>query len=173
MQHSHELSHIASHDLIVVHWLDSMEHAFALMKSRGVRHLPVVDENSGIVGIVSERDFARAMQVDQPDFVSGKVAQAEFDPNARVRDYMSWPIEVIEEGKTIADAAREMLRLKISSLLVARGREAIGIITSDDLLRTIVADSETKLTELGADVKSVLYNQTLGRIVQTISDAGI
>ncbi len=69
MQKNQPLSHFASHDLFVVHWLESMSRAFELMHEHGVRHLPVVDEKGGIVGIVTERDFARAMQVDQPDFV--------------------------------------------------------------------------------------------------------
>lgn len=168
-----DLRKYTTHNLVVAHWMEKIAGGYELLRRANVRHLPVVDDNGAIVGIISDRDFYRAMQVDQPDFVSGKVTQPEFDPNARVRDYMSWPVEAIDETKSIVDAARIMLDKRISSLIVTRHDQVVGIVTTEDLLRALVTNEHSALKDLRAEIGSMLYNSTIGQIANTLANAGI
>lgn len=179
------IKELSSHDLICIHWAEALDVAYRLMANNDIRHLPVVDGAGSIVGLISERDFQRAMYIDQPDFVSGKAPQAEFDPNAKVRDFMSWPVESISENDSIDAAARIMIEKKISSLLVTRGNSISGIVTSNDMLRALLGnqnDNHDKdrtglvkqlVVELKSKAKSALYNSPIGSIAQALSNAGI
>jgi CBS domain-containing protein len=162
-----------SRDLIVANWTDSLEDAYVVMRTKGVRHLPVVDEHGLIVGIISDRDMQRAMQVEQPDLRSGYPARAEFDPIAIVRDFMSWPIESIDEGTALGAAARRMIHRKISALLVTSQEEVVGIITSEDLLRALVQAYESPVDRVRQSMEGVVANWPVGQIAQKAADAGL
>ena len=162
-----------SQNLIVVNWMERLENAYTRMNAIGVRHLPVVDDRGIIVGIVSDKDFYRAMQIDQPSFVSGKVAQPSFDPTSMVRDFMSWPVEAIDEDGSVAEAAKKMVDLKISALLVSRDSEVLGIVTSEDLLRILASEAEKPISHFTADITSTIYASPIGTFVQKLADIGL
>lgn len=170
------LQTFTSRDVIVTNWMDSLEDAYALMRSKGVRHLPVVDEHGLIVGIISDRDMQRAMQVEQSDFTSGYPARVSFDPQVVVRDFMSWPVETIDEKSSLADAAKLLLHKKISALLVTRGLEVAGIVTSDDLLRALVATADTRVARVRSGFEEIMFRPNapaVGSLAQSVADAGI
>jgi acetoin utilization protein AcuB len=162
-----------SRNLIVTRWTDSIEDAYLAMRAKGIRHLPVVDDHGLIVGVISDRDMQRAMQVEQPDFTSGYPAKATFDPTSTVRDYMSWPVESVEDRESVTAAAKRMIEKKISALLVTRRSEVIGIITTEDLLRALVLDLETTVDRVRGTVEEFIYGSAVGPITQAVSSAGI
>jgi acetoin utilization protein AcuB len=168
-----DLKRFATRNLVVAHWMEKLSSAFELLNRNEIRHLPVVDDSGSIIGIISDRDFQRAMQIDQPDFVSGKVTKPEFDPNVRVRDFMSWPVQAIDENCTIAEAARAMIDKRISSLIVTRNSDVVGIVTTEDMLRSLLEGSESMFANFKADVRSVFYNSTVGQIANALANAGI
>ncbi len=170
---SKSLSHLVTRDLICIHWSEQLGSAYRLITDKRIRHLPVVDHRGMIVGIISDHDFYRAMHIDQPDFTSGKAPQPEFDPNSRVRDYMSWPIETIDERATIAVAARIMIDKKISSLIVTRATAVIGIVTTEDMLRIIAAEPSPQLETFKDRIREAIYDSPIGTIAQTLANAGI
>ncbi len=133
-----------SSKLLSVLWNESLQTAFEKMRTHYFRHLPVVTENNEVVGIISDRDFLRAMQVDEPDYYSSRVASASFDPQARVRDYMCWPVQTISEDSSLAEVAKMMIDKKISSILVARDSSIVGILTTDDMLKALIENLEPK-----------------------------
>jgi CBS domain-containing protein len=106
------VSRITNHNLVCIYWGEKLEDAYRILTDKNIRHLPVVDHRSEIVGIISDRDFQRAMSIDQPDFSSGKAPQAEFNPLSRIRDFMSWPVESIDEKASVTAAAKRMIDKK-------------------------------------------------------------
>lgn len=153
----------ATQELVVVKWTEEMSRAFQIMLQNRVRHLPVVDDDNAVIGVISERDFQRAMQGDKPQFA----------PGARVRDYMSWPVEAIDEWASIETAARTMIDKKISSLIVTRGKQIVGIVTTEDLLRALVDSATSPFEELKVEIKSAIYQSPIGQIAQALANAGI
>ncbi len=153
----------ATQELVVVHWMDEMDRAFRVLLQNRVRHLPVVDDDGAVIGVISERDFNRAMRGDKP----------EFAPGARVRDYMSWPVEAIDEWAPIEQAARAMINKKISSLVVTRGQRIVGIVTTEDLLRALVENAESPLEDLKVELKAAIYRSPIGQIAHALANAGI
>lgn len=146
-------------DLITIGWGERMKRAHDRMRSHGIRHLPVTDESGAIVGILSDRDVSRAMvsRIDhgRPGL---PMESLEFEPNAHVRDYMSWPVEIFAAETAIRVVAQKMIRSKISAILVEENSRIVGIVTSEDLLRVLVDlltdDDRTLRMNLGCVLRS-------------------
>ena len=162
-----------SKNLSVINWKDPIGLGYDIMSANSTRHLPVVDDNGSIVGMISDRDAKKAMIFDQADWVSAKTPQPEFDPNVLARDYMSWPVVTIDENSSIREAASSMLKNKISALLVLRAGLAVGIITTDDLLKTIAREDEHAKISFSSAISAKIYDSPLGPLVQSLANAGI
>jgi CBS domain-containing membrane protein len=160
-------------DLIVVNWTDPLTTAYELMREKNIRHLPVLDDEGDVVGLISERDFMRALRVEQPDFASGYVPTVEFDPNHVVRDFMSWPVRAVPSNASIATAARLMVENKISALIVTEAETVLGIVTTEDLLRVLITQFESVGEKVQETMGGFLATSQIGRIAQAISDVGI
>jgi acetoin utilization protein AcuB len=124
-------------DLIKTKIDESLESAFLKMKKHGIRHLPVADEFNRIVGIISDRDVLRGMQPDLRDYQSFQVENADFDPHARVRDFMSWPVKTVSHDTDLRVVITKMIREKVSAFLVTHDSAIVGIVTSEDLLKLL------------------------------------
>lgn len=157
------LKSYTSRHLIVTHETDSLESAFGVMSENQVRHLPVVSSEGGIVGIISDRDFRRAM----------KGGQSKFDPSSRVVDYMSWPVESIDSNASLNEAARALIDHKISALLVTEKDQVVGIVTSEDLLRSLLLALETPAERVKREVQEAAYSSPVGQIAHVLAQAGI
>ena len=73
----------------------SLTKAYRLMKNYNFRHLPVIDSLGGVVSIISDRDFKRAMfpmpKLESLDFIDEPL----FRKSAKVHEYMSWPVKLL------------------------------------------------------------------------------
>lgn len=126
--------------LITIGWGDSMKNAYLRMHSKHVRHLPVINDAGEIIGILSDRDVQRSM-ISQMEREPGRVISdetIEFDPESRVRDYMSWPAMSVDQNSDLRLVAEKMVTEKISSFLVRKGDSVVGIVTAEDLLKVLV-----------------------------------
>ena len=86
-----------SKDLVTVRASDSLDLAYAKMVRHEIRHLPVLNEENQLVGLLSDRDLQRALKSTVSGTDSFKFESCEFDPTSKVFDYMSSPIQSVEE----------------------------------------------------------------------------
>ena len=126
--------------LVTVNINENMETAHRRMQKRRLRHLPVSDDSGEIVGMLSDRDVQRAMISEVRHEGSGPITSETiaFDPAARVRDYMSWPVLSVSQNADLRQVAERMLAEKVSAFLVKSGDTAVGIVTTDDLLKVLI-----------------------------------
>lgn len=95
--------------------------AIDLLQSLEIRHLPVVNDDREIVGMLSDRDL-RAVGSDGME--------------SRVCDVMSSNVFAVEEEDDVKDAVELMLENKIGAVPVVDGDGAlVGIISYVDALR--------------------------------------
>lgn len=106
--------------------------AHDLMRSRGIRHLPVVDRGR-LVGILSDRDVRAAMPSPVTTLAVG---EARYLLNRlRVEEVMSRPVITIRPDAPITEAVSVLLGRRIGALPVVDGTRLAGIVTETDLLR--------------------------------------
>jgi CBS domain-containing membrane protein len=127
---------LMSTDLFTLSKDDSLKTLEDMMKWRAIRHIPVVDEESHVVGLVTHRDLLKYS-------VSGfaNVAEEEKDALNRsipIASIMKTNIQTITPDITLQDAAKMMLKYKFGCLPVVENNKLVGIITEADFLKFFV-----------------------------------
>ena len=120
-----------SKDLIAIGWTENIATAYRRMSEHKIRHLPIHNEFGQVVGVLSDRDVNRAMIMDPAS------ESIEFDADVLVRDFMSWPVKYVEQDSDLSFVVKRMIVEKVSSLIVRKGMTAVGIITTEDLLKVL------------------------------------
>lgn len=139
MSRKHAAGESMTAELITIDWNEGLKTAYERMKKHRIRHLPVRNDAGEIVGMLSDRDVQRAMISEVRHDGTFSEEKLQFDPEARVRDYMGWPVLAIDQQTELALVAERMLSEKISAFLVQNeGGRTIGIITTDDLLKVLI-----------------------------------
>jgi CBS domain-containing protein len=96
-----------------------------------VGRLPVLDSNKKPVGIVTEKDFVRAIYR-----LGGKTVD-----KILVKDFMSKNLITVKKTDTIYDCANLMRTNRISSILVLDNGNLAGIVTKTDLASVFLTQS--------------------------------
>ena len=108
------------------------------MAANRIRHLPVVDKNNSLIGIVTDRDIRSAL----PDLFFQKPASGKDKDqisDLRVRDIMTENPTSISPSYTIQDALLLVQKLRVGSLPVVDAEGKLkGIISVRDLLRAFI-----------------------------------
>jgi len=112
---------------------DDLEELYELMDDHRIRHVPVVDRDGDLVGLVSQRDLARGALGPQ-DALPLNVQQ-ELMRRRKVREIMSTEVETVDPDVELSVAAQMMLDNKIGCLPVVEGEHLVGILTEADFVR--------------------------------------
>lgn len=109
------------------------------MLSSGLSALPVVDEDGGLLGLLSERELMR-------HFISTTLltSNARFTPpsaHARrtVRDVMTRQVLCVAPEQSLADVAALMTNKDVERVPVVRGGRLVGFLTRGDIVRKLIA----------------------------------
>ncbi|MEK6627871.1 MAG: CBS domain-containing protein [Bdellovibrionota bacterium] len=127
-----------------------------MMREKRIRHLPVIDSQGRINSMLSSHDMT-----DVPKF-----------RDLPVELFASFPVRTVKPDTPLSLVALTMLEEKISSLIVVENNEAIGIITSDDLLfqfSLILKDKEKS----GGSYNWANVATTAGEFFRKLADIGI
>jgi len=117
---------------------DELTHADGLMMAQRIRHVPVLDEDGCVCGVVSQRDLFRGALAKALGY--GKTAQQKMHSLLRVKEVMSTSVITIGPHEPLANAARLMLEHKIGCLPVVDGANLLGILTEGDFVKLVLVD---------------------------------
>ena len=110
----------------------SVYDAVAMMAEKQVGALPVLDGNT-LVGIVSERDYARKV-----------ILQGRSSKDTPVTEIMSSPVITVTPSHTVEDCMHLVTEKRIRHLPVVQAGRIVGIVSIGDLVNwTITAQQET------------------------------
>lgn len=110
--------------------------AVEILQALDVRHLPVVNEDRELVGMLSDRDL-RTLSI--PCFVGPEhVANLRAALDARVTSFMNSDVLSVEEDADAAEVVDLMLDHKIGAVPVTNAEGMlVGIISYMDILRAM------------------------------------
>jgi CBS domain-containing protein len=116
--------------------------AIALMADRGIGAVLVV-EGGRLVGILSERDYARQV------ILKGKSSK-----DTRVRDIMTTSVIHVTLDKTIDDCMTIMTNSRIRHLPVMVESELIGILSIGDVVKALISAKQSQIEQLEDYIKT-------------------
>lgn len=105
--------------------------AVDLMRSKGIRHLPVVDAGAHVLGIVTDRDLRHAAFL--PALAGLQTRPPRRVKAPRVRDVMTWSVVTTQAETLLVHAALTMFQRRIGSLPVVADGRLVGILTEHDV----------------------------------------
>jgi acetoin utilization protein AcuB len=107
-----------------------------LMREKKFRHMPIINESGGLIGLVTERSLLRALPSDISGFSRFEIEYLL--AKTKSKDVMKVDVKTIDEDLSIEAAARIMSDEKIGCLPVCDGEKLVGIITDHDLFGIMV-----------------------------------
>lgn len=129
-----KVQEIASHQVITLQKHDTIDKGMALMEEHGIRHLPVISDDSPI-GMVSDRDLLSAVGwMSVRDRVTTCEGPAIVGP-LHVGEIMATPVYTLSPDDSVEKAARLMLTHSISAIPLVRDGCLVSLVTETDFLK--------------------------------------
>jgi CBS domain-containing protein len=110
--------------------------ALTIMADKDVGALLVV-ENGEVVGIISERDYARSV-----------VLKGKSSKETLVRDIMTARVVYVRPDNTIDECMALMTHKRIRHLPVMEGNRLAGVISIGDVVKTIISEQQFRIEQL-------------------------
>ena len=111
--------------------------AIKMMADESIGSLVVLDENGGLAGIVTERDYARKV------IVKGRSSR-----DTRVADIMTTDVLTTSCEHTVKSCMEIMTEKKLRHLPVVEDGRVVAMVSIGDLVQAIIADQQEEIEHL-------------------------
>lgn len=115
---------------------DNLATLYDLMDSKHVRHVPIVDSEGELVGLVTHRDLSRSALGPLDDLPLS--VERDVLGTRKIRDIMATEPDSIEPDARLREAAEMLLENKIGCVPVCEGPHLVGILTEADFVRDFI-----------------------------------
>ena len=126
---------VMSRDLKTLGRNDKLSIADDVMKQDRIRHMPVLDSNGKLCGIMSQRDLFRGILLRSLGYGS-RLEEKLLDSHPVKEAMVEDPITTSPDTP-VKDAARTMIEHKVGCLPVVEDGNLVGIITEGDFVKLI------------------------------------
>ena len=117
---------------------DTLAALYDLMDSHRVRHVPIVDADGELVGLLTHTDLAMSALGSLSDLPLSQ--ERDLLQRRRVREVMVTDLETVDPDTSLAEAAATLFENKIGCLPVVEGSRLVGILTESDFVRRFVEE---------------------------------
>lgn len=111
--------------------------ALSLMADKGIGALPVFDDSQKLVGIMSERDYARKV-----------ILKDKSSKNTSVEEIMSTNVIYVESNRTEEECLALMVEKRVRHLPVTEDEDVVGFISIGDVVKAVIDTKEFTIEQL-------------------------
>ncbi|ENO3939970.1 CBS domain-containing protein [Aeromonas veronii] len=115
---------------------NSVKQAMDLMQQERIRHIPIVDEQHHLQGLVTLTDIL-ATRESKLLLISPE-REAEFTDSVQLDEIMTRQVASVDPHAGIKEAALYLQRHRYGCLPVLKGRKLIGIVTESDFISVAI-----------------------------------
>ncbi len=115
---------------------ETVFNAIKLMAEKGIGALAVL-EGDGLIGLISERDYARKV-----------ILKDKSSKETSVRDIMTTPVIYTHSAQTLEECMALMTEKRERHLPVLEKGKLVGIISIGDLVKAIIAEQQFVIEQL-------------------------
>lgn len=126
---------VMSSDVHTVTRNDPLTVPDSLMKTEGIRHLPVLSDDGDLCGIITQRDLFRGALLRALGY--GSRAEDHMLSKVLVKEAMTEEPLTVAPDEPLRDAAKRMIEEKVGCLPVVEGDKLVGILTEGDFARFV------------------------------------
>ncbi len=131
-------NHIMQRQVIAVSDSDDVAQAWLVLRDHRIHQAPVLDAESELIGIVSERDLLTTINIDGGEIIESL--------HRRVRDVMTTPVVAAAPVTDIRRIAKVMLDYGVDGIPIIGGnRHLVGFLSRSDILRAVITDPPLSL----------------------------
>jgi CBS domain-containing protein len=150
----------------------SVAAAERLMREKGCHHVPVVEDDGRVVGMVGARDLLKVL-VLRAESDSEVLSQASLEARC-VAEIMQPKVVALPQTATLLDAAKALAKGKVYALPVVAPNDAlVGIVTSTDLIDTLVDVLKHPVSESAGESTSSDPTGSQARLLRDVYRATI
>jgi len=112
---------------------DTLSSAARLMAERGFRHIPIVDAQGGLVGLVTQTDVLAASRSRLSEVLADRAPG-----DALISEFMTRDVSAVDERAGMREAALYLQRHKYGCLPVVTDGKLKGIVTDSDFVAVAI-----------------------------------
>lgn len=111
---------------------NTIQDAARIMKSNKIRHLPIVNDENNLVGLLTERDLKNALPSPLVKTAVENIYEQTLEKLMITSPIVCHPLDFVEETALI------FYENRVGCLPVVSGGKLVGIVTANDLLYTYI-----------------------------------
>lgn len=142
------VEHIMKKEVVTLGPTAPISEALQLLQKHRIRHIPIVDNEHHVIGIVSDRDIRDA----SPSRFDKKSDSLVF-LNHELQSIMSHPVITVHPLDFVEEIASIFYHEEIACLPVVRKNKLIGVVTEKDMLYTLIQLTGTNVQSSHIEVK--------------------
>ncbi len=124
---------IMSTDVFTLGRNDKLSVADDVMKQQRIRHIPVLNADGDLCGILTQRDLFRGILLSSLGY--GSRAEQKMLDSLSIKEAMHDEVITITPESTLSDAANLMLSNKVGCLPVVDDERLVGMISEADFVK--------------------------------------
>ncbi|GGN48662.1 MULTISPECIES: acetoin utilization AcuB family protein [Oceanobacillus] len=158
---------IMNTDVITLPPTATIEEALRLLKENKIRHIPIVEEDTRVIGIVSDRDVRDAMPSSFLKDADRKELQNE------IQTIMTQPVITVHPLDFVEEIARIFYEKEFACVPVVKNEQLVGMVTEKHMLHTFIQLTGTHVQSSQIEVKVPHRPGVLPEVAQIIGDHNV
>lgn len=129
---------IMSDDILTLGIENTLSDARIMMVENNIRHIPIVDDEQVLMGLVSQRDVLSVEESTLFDINVTATSLLDRDQHVKIDDFYRRDVVTINAHVSVHHAALTIQKYKIGCLPILSGDKLIGLVTDSDFVNVAI-----------------------------------